>query len=240
MSTAELTSPISPECPVPGPGTLAQLVHQLGDVPLDRILATPPPGTATEQDLLRGIDGKIFCELVDGVLVVKAMGYTESVLASILIQWINNYLDHHPLGACAGEAGICKLMPGLVRAPDVSFVSREQLPKSRKKELTFAPCAPVLCIEVWSKGNTRREIDRKIKEYFQHGAKLVWEFFPRKRTAVIYHSLTDMTSVTATESIDGENVLPGFRFLLEDLYVALDRRLEGHSDEVGDDDEQLP
>jgi Uma2 family endonuclease len=169
----------------------------------------------------------------------EALGYTESVLASVLIQWINNYLDQHPLGACAGEHGICKLLPGLVRAPDVSFISREQLAMA-KGDLTFAPCAPLLCVEVWSKGNTRREIDRKIKEYFQNGARLVWELFPRKRAAAIYHSPTDTPPLVAADHMYGENVLPGFSFLLEDLYAAVDRRLEGCSDQDGDGDEQLP
>lgn len=239
MSTAELTSTTPHNFPLPSAGNLAQLVHRLGDIPLERILTTPAPGTATEQDLLRGIDGSIWCELVDGVLVVKAMGFTESVVASILIQWINNFLDQHPLGACAGEQGICKLMPGVVRAPDVSFISREQLAMA-KGDLTFAPCAPLLCVEIWSKGNTRREIDRKIDEYFQHGARLVWEIFPRKQRAVIYHSPTKITALTPADHIDGEDVLPGFRFSLADLFAATDRRLAGFTDAADDDDERLP
>ena len=222
-------------------GTFAELVHELGDIPLDRILVNPAPGTATEADLLRYLDeDNLGCELAHGVLVVKTMGLKESVLAGILVAWINNYLDKNPIGACAGEQGICRLLPGLVRAPDVSFISREQLAKVKDQDFTFAPCAPELCVEVWSKGNTRREIDRKIKEYFNDGAKLVWEVFPRKRTGAIYHSPTDMTPVNATATIDGEDVLPGFRFVLEDLFALTDSRLQGYPEDASDDDEPSP
>lgn len=203
--------------------TLDALVHQLGDIPLDRIVTKPPIGTATEEDLL---NCPLKCELVDGTLVVKAMGYHESVLASILIQWINNYLDKYPLGACAGEQGICLLIPGLIRAPDVSFISSERI-AAAKGELTFAPGAPDLCVEVLSKKNTRREISRKLEEYFRHGARLVWVLDHRKETAEVYSSPVDPLLVQASDRMDGGGVLPGFQFILAELYDALNRRLAG-------------
>ncbi len=64
------------------PPTLDELVERLGGIPLSRILAHPAPGMATEADLLeaeRRYD-RIY-ELVDGVLVEKAMGIRESILA---------------------------------------------------------------------------------------------------------------------------------------------------------------
>src|SRR5215468_1891250 len=66
---------------------LAELVEQLGDIPLERIRMRPPPGTATEADVLAALEAprKRICELIDGVLVEKPMGYTESILASYLI-----------------------------------------------------------------------------------------------------------------------------------------------------------
>lgn len=75
-----------------GAETLADLVHRLGDIPLHRIRMQPPPGTATEFDLVAAGDcrEKRLCELVDGVLVEKDMGAFESFLAGIVIQCINN------------------------------------------------------------------------------------------------------------------------------------------------------
>src|SRR5688572_8610047 len=65
------------------PDTLAELLHQLGDIPLERILWQPFPGTATEKDVERLAEAanKRLCELVDGVLVEKPMGNQESNLA---------------------------------------------------------------------------------------------------------------------------------------------------------------
>src|SRR5256885_666916 len=63
--------------------TVADLVHELGDIPANRILLQPAPGTATEADLLRALDGanKVLCELVNGTLVEKPMGFQESRIA---------------------------------------------------------------------------------------------------------------------------------------------------------------
>ena len=62
--------------------TVADVWDQLGQVPLARIRLIPTPGTATEKDVLYAIDhADRICELVDGVLVEKTMGYMESILA---------------------------------------------------------------------------------------------------------------------------------------------------------------
>lgn len=62
--------------------TLADRLKRLGSVSPERIPMSPAPGTATEEDVVARVDGeKHLFELVDGVLVEKAMGYYESLLA---------------------------------------------------------------------------------------------------------------------------------------------------------------
>jgi hypothetical protein len=74
-------------------GSLAELIERLGSIAPERIRLSPHPGTATEQDVLARPDGvKRICELVDGVLVEKAMGYYESLLAGLLIGYLREYL----------------------------------------------------------------------------------------------------------------------------------------------------
>ena len=69
------------------PETVAELLKRLGDIPPSRIRLQPPPGTATEKDVIaaEAKTGRL-CELVDGVLVEKAMGYYEDLLGCVLIQ----------------------------------------------------------------------------------------------------------------------------------------------------------
>ena len=92
-----------PAVPTPAPApasiqTLADLMERLGGVPLERIRFHPAPGTALEQDVLEAEKQGLLCELVDGVLVEKAMGYTESILAAFLIEMLNAFVRPRNLG----------------------------------------------------------------------------------------------------------------------------------------------
>jgi Uma2 family endonuclease len=155
--------------------TAADLLERLGGIAPDRLRLRPAPGTATEQDLLDVYDReKCRCELVDGVLVEKAMGFQESALAMWLGQLLfRYYLEANDLGVLAGEAGAIRLMQGLVRIPDLSFVSWDRLPCGTLPDEPILGLAPDLAVEVLSPGNTRGEMQRKLREYFLAGVRLV-------------------------------------------------------------------
>ena len=104
--------------------TLADLLERLGDVSPARIRMRPPLGHATLQDVtdVERREGKL-CELVEGVLVEKAMGYNESNLAVFLAYLLNAYVLPRNLGLVTGADGTVELMPDLVRIPDVAFTN---------------------------------------------------------------------------------------------------------------------
>jgi len=104
--------------------TAAEMHERLGRVPLERIRVVPPAGTATEQDLLRVLDSENrICELVDGVLVEKTMGYYESLVAMTLAYFIQDFLKQHDLGIVLGEARTLRILEDQIRVPDVAFLS---------------------------------------------------------------------------------------------------------------------
>src|SRR5947208_13250709 len=110
--------------------TLADLLDRLGGVPLERIRWRPYPGTATEADVLAAVeaDDKHLCELVDGVLVEKPMGQYEARVAFVLDHLIEDFLEVNDLGIVYGPDATLRVLPQLVRLPDVSFVSWDRLP----------------------------------------------------------------------------------------------------------------
>jgi Uma2 family endonuclease len=147
--------------------TVSDLLHQLGDIPLERVRLQPPPGAATEADVtaVHSRENRL-CELVDGVLVEKTMGYYESYMAATLIRLIGNFVVEHDLGMVAGADGMMRLAPGLVRIPDVSFVSWEKLPGRRLPCQAMPDLVPDLAVEVLSEGHTPREMARKLTSIF--------------------------------------------------------------------------
>src|SRR6266480_1765110 len=91
----------------------ADWVRELGDIPLERIIVDPLPGTATEADLLQKVEvEKHFCELIDGTLVEKPMGLYESTLAILLAARLVEFVLVGKLGAVAGEGGPLRFRVG--------------------------------------------------------------------------------------------------------------------------------
>jgi Uma2 family endonuclease len=203
--------------------TVADLLAHLGDIPPARIRLHPPPGTATEQDVL-DIQARTdrLCELVDGVLVEKAMGFRESFLAIALSAILWSFVRPRRLGVVTGEAGMVRLASGLVRIPDVAFVSWERLPGRRIPREPIPHLAPDLAVEVLSPGNTPAEMARKRQEYFAAGVRLVWIVDPVARTVAVYTAPEQGSVWQEGQTLAGEPVLPGFTLPLRELFAELD------------------
>jgi len=198
--------------------TLADLRQRLGGIPLERIWFHPAPGTATEKDVIEAEEHeKRLCELVDGTLVEKAMGFEEARLALRLGHLISSYLDQHDLGICVGADGMMRIAPGLVRIPDLSFIGWGKLPGRESPQEPIPDLAPDLAVEVLSEGNTKAEMARKVREYFEAGVRLVWLIDPRKRTARVFSTTEKSALIRAHQALDGGAVLPGFVLPLSDL-----------------------
>jgi Uma2 family endonuclease len=210
----------------PSIDNLADLVERLGCIPLERIRTHPAPGTATEKDVLSQLDNgmKRVCELVDGVLVEKPMGYYESWLASILMYFLGDYLKNHDLGILVGEAGTIRLRRGLVRYPDVGFISWDQFPNRELPDEQIPDLYPDLAVEVLSPGNTEKEMARKRREYFAAGTRLDWEVYPKQRKVRVYTSAEQYAELGENQKLDGGEVLPGFALRIKDWFARAGRR----------------
>ena len=200
--------------------TLADLMERLGDVPLHRIRLHPFPGTATIADVIRLCDGepKCLCELVDGVLVEKVMGHQESRLAVLLVFALQNFLNEHDLGILAGADGPHQILADQVRFPDVAFIAYDRIPENADPATPVPAWIPSLAVEVLSAGNTRAEMTRKLRDYFEAGVELVWYVDPTDRTVRVYHSRETFTTLTEADDFNGEQLLPGFRLSIGDWF----------------------
>jgi Uma2 family endonuclease len=205
--------------------TAADLQLQLGGIPLERIRVVPPPGMATEDDAMRIQDreGRT-CEVIDGVLVEKAMGFFEARVATILLHLIEQYLEKHDLGIAVGPDGLVRLTSTRSRAPDVSFVCWEKFPNRKLPAAPVPHLIPDLTVEVLSRGNTRTEIETKLDEYFAAGVKAAWIIDPTRETAKLYTSRDEVTEISGNELLNAPSILPGFQIALQALFDRAGQR----------------
>ncbi len=208
--------------------TLADLLAYLGDVAPDRVRFQPLPGTATEQDVLdiQAREGRL-CELVEQVLVEKAMGFRESCLAVALSAALRGFIRPRNLGLVTGADGMMRLASGLVRIPDVAFIAWSRLPGGRVPSEPIPDLAPDLAVEVLSASNTPGEMQRKRREYFEAGVQLIWLIDPDTRSVEIYADMENATTLSEADVLDGGLVLPGFTLSLQELFTELDLEENG-------------
>jgi Uma2 family endonuclease len=215
MSTLLVSSPEIP--------TVAALLERLGGISPERVRYYPLPGTATAADVVE-IEAREnrLCELVEGVLVEKPMGFQESLLAGAILAVLRAFVMPRKLGVVSGADGMMQLFSGLVRIPDVAFISRQRLPDGHVPREPIPRLIPDLAVEVLSPSNTAAEMDRKCREYFQAGVRLVWLVDLHARTVTVLTAADRSFTLTADATLDGGDVLSGFTLSLPELFAELD------------------
>lgn len=195
-------------------------LRDLGDVPWERILFDPPPGTVTA-DYYSAIDGRVgemLVELVDGTLVANALGFWESVIGCNLMVPLWHAVKQRKLGFVIGAAGAVRLANGNGRMPDVAVYLRSDLPNGKLPKERVPQIPPRLTVQILKEDNTAAEIDKKLLEFFASGCRLAYVIDPKARTARRYTSPDDFNTIEVDGVLDGGDVLPGFELALATLF----------------------
>lgn len=182
---------------------------------------TVAPKLMTADELLRLPKGRFRYELVRGELRKMApTGFEHGTLTMRLGAALDQHVKANNLGlVVAAETGF-KLSdsPDTVRAPDVAFVSQQRLDEAGDVEGYF-PGAPDLVVEVISPSDRYTEVEEQVFEWLEHGSSLVIVVNPRKRSATVYRSLSDIKVLTQKDSLDGGDVVPGWSLQLADVFA---------------------
>jgi Uma2 family endonuclease len=178
------------------------------------------PTLATADELFMLPDDGFRYELVKGELRrMPPTGSEHGVMAMNAALVIGRFVKAHSLGAVfAAETGF-KIAsdPDTVRAPDLAFIRRERIPEAGLPR-GFWPGAPDLAVEVISPSDTYTEVEEKVNDWLDAGSRLVLVLNPRTRTVTVYRSPTEVARLTESDTLDGGEVLPGFRCRVAELF----------------------
>ena len=121
------------------------------------------------------------------------------------------YTDTHAGGlVLTGEPGIIlRRSPDRVRAPDVCVWTAERAPSDQEQE-HYLQAVPDIIVEVISPGDSASEIQSKVREWLDAGARLVWAVYPSTRTVIAYTSAREIRTYGEHDVIDAAPVFPDF------------------------------
>ena len=182
--------------------------------------AAPGGGLTTAEDLAElSADGEHF-ELIQGVLQeMPPNGFDHGDVSATVAYVIERFVRDHALGRVVGaETGfLLARSPDTVLAPDAAFVSTSRLPTPGDRR-GFAAVAPDLVVEVVSPSDRAGAIADKALRWLEAGTRLVWVVYPERRLIAAHHPDGTVHLRKADDIVDGEEVLPGFRVLVSELF----------------------
>lgn len=177
--------------------------------------------TMTADELLAMPDDGIRRELVEGeIREMTPAGWQHGRIAGNIAGELRSYIRAHRLGVMATAEASYRLSadPDTVRVPDVSFVSQERVNETGDPT-SFWPGAPDAAFEVISPNDRYSEVRAKVAEYLAAGTRMVVLVDPKSREVIVLRPSGIRTDLTEDDVLDGEDVVPGWKLPVRDIFA---------------------
>jgi Uma2 family endonuclease len=184
--------------------------------------AEAPAKLVTAEEFLHWPDDGQVQELVEGVVVTmpppkKLHGLIVNMIAWLLTNWARATKLADVFGGDTGY--VLRRDPDTVRGADVSVVLRKA---DQLTDLSgYGEGAPDLAVEVLSPSNRPGEVLRKVGEYLDAGGRMVWVVDPERRAVTVFRSINLVRVLHEADTLDGEDVLPGFSCRVAEIFQDL-------------------
>ncbi len=142
-------------------------------------------------------------------------GWRNSSVNSDLVVWAR--IDR--TGLVFDSSSLFTLPNGAKRSPDTSWVKRERWEALTDAEQEgFAPLCPDFVVELRSRTDRVSDLQEKMQEYIDNGARLGWLIDPLDQRVYVYHPGQPIERLDNPVTISGDPVLPGFALNVRELW----------------------
>ena len=169
----------------------------------------------TADELIRLPDDGSRYELVRGELrKMSPSGSEHSRISALIIIALGSHVLKHNLGVVHSSEGGFRISrnPDTVLAPDAAFVRADRAVVAKG----FVEGPPDAAFEVVSPNDRYTEVQRKASEWLRAGTRVVVIVDPEAKSARIHRP---ESSVDVTDAIEIEDVIPGWRLPLAELFA---------------------
>lgn len=157
----------------------------------------------------------------DLIIMAPTGGWTGSGNARLTAAFAN-WADLDGTGVVFDSDTGFRLPNKAMRSPDVSWILNERFDAlTRKEGEQFPPLCPDFVLELRSASDRLRDLQEKMAEYLENGARLGWLINPPCKEVFIYRPGQAVEHLKNPTELSGESVLPGFTLELARLWRAL-------------------
>jgi Uma2 family endonuclease len=166
----------------------------------------PEPPDGAKQELVRG-----------EIVTTPPPGGRHGVCCLKVGRRLGKYIEENGLGTVASDdtGFISERNPVTVRGPDLSYWSKERLGEVPDG---YVAIPPDLAVEVVSPNDHYSLVQGKVRHYLARGVRLVWVVDPEDRSVTAYRAKQQATILGETDTLTGEDVVPGFSCRVVDLF----------------------
>jgi len=130
---------------------------------------------------------------------------------SYVIRRLDLWAEEHGGESFSSDTGFT-LPDGSMRCPDASWVSQERwLALTEEERNEFSPLCPEFIVEIVSKSDSRKAVDRKMEMWLANGAQLAWMIDPFAATLSIYRPGLPVEILARPDWVEADSVVAGFR-----------------------------
>ncbi len=155
------------------------------------------------------------------LVIVPPTGGTSGRKNSSLTGQLNAWVEAHlSLGESFDSNTLFVLPNGAKRMPDASWVKRDRWEAlTQQQQDGYVPLCPDFVVELRSPTDSLEELQAKMREYMDNGARLGWLINPQARQVEIYRQGQQVEILSDPTTLSGEDVLPGFTLNLQRIFV---------------------
>jgi Uma2 family endonuclease len=174
----------------------------------------------TPEEMLKLPDSERY-ELVDGHLVEPNVSTLSVFVEGMIHARLLQHCQHEGAGWVFPSGNLYRCFPWrprLIRKPDASFIRADRLTIEQLNEESWTTIAPDLAVEVVSPNDEAEDLEGRLHDFLRAGVRLLWVVYPKARTARVLRPDGTGGQLGEDDALDGEDVLPGFRCRLGDLF----------------------
>jgi Uma2 family endonuclease len=153
------------------------------------------------------------------IIVMPPTGWETGNRNAEITAQLRNWSRSDNSGVSTDSSTGFRLPGGGDRSPDAAWVRRERLAQlTQEQKRKFLPLCPDFVIELLSPTDDLTDLQAKMQEYINSGARLGWLIDPENRRVYVYRPGAAVEILENVNQLSGEPELPGFTLELSEIW----------------------